>query len=438
MRDIALAMFILGMIPFILTRPYIGLLVWSWLGYMNPNRLTYGFAYNFPWVQLIAVVTLVSFLASKESKRILSSSVTALLIALLLWTGFTTIFAAVPGPALSKWEEFAKILVMVFMTLILVNTRQRMHWLMWVIAVSLGFYGIKGGLFTITHGGVYHVIGPPASFIGDNNALALALCMTIPLMRYLHLHTPQKFVRVGLSGAMLLTGITVLGTYSRGGLIALAITVGALFLKSRRRVAVVATVVVLGLVAYHFMPPKWTARMSTLQDATQVSSAETRIQSWEFAANVAVHRPIRGGGFEVYRSASMWQAYAPEGAVRRAIHSIYFRVLGEQGFIGLALYLALLLASWRNCSRVRKLTRNVPDTKWAFDLASMLQVSLVAYAAAGAFLPMPYFDLVYQLIAVTALLRAWCNQKLRDEQAASPVRAERAVVREPHALARDA
>jgi probable O-glycosylation ligase (exosortase A-associated) len=195
-----------------------------------------------------------------------------------------------------------------------------------------------------------------------------------------------------------------LGTYSRGGLIGLAIIAGALFLKSRRRLAVALVAVAVGLVAYHFMPPEWAARMDTLHQATETSSGESRIQSWEFAANVALHHPFLGGGFDDYLSTSLWDAFAPEGAEQRAIHSIYFRVLGEQGFPGLALFLALVFASWRNCSRVRKSVRNLPEQKWAYDLASMLQVALIAFMAAGAFLPMTYFDLSYQLMAVCALL----------------------------------
>ena len=404
MRDIALALFIFGMIPYILTRPYIGLLVWSWLGYMNPNRLCYGFAISFPWVYLVAIVTLLSLLFSKESKRIPRSATSVLLVMFLLWTGLTTFFAVVPDSAWIQWQEFAKVLVMVFVTLILVNSRERMHWLVWMIVVSLGFYGVKGGLFTILSGGANHVFGPPASFIADNNALALALCMTLPLMRYLQLHSVRKVVRVGLIAGMLLTGVAVLGTYSRGGLIALVIVSCALYLKSRGRLAVIFIVVVVGFTAYQFMPPKWAHRMGTLQDASQTDSGETRIQSYEFAANVALHRPLLGGGFLVDRSYSMWAQYGPAGATRRAVHSIYFRVLGEQGFPGLILFLAMLVVSWRSCSRVRKRTRQLPEEKWAFDLASMLQVSLVAFMTAGAFLPMTYFDLAYQVMALCAIL----------------------------------
>jgi probable O-glycosylation ligase (exosortase A-associated) len=410
MRDIALALFIFGMLPYILMRPYIGLLVWSWLGYMNPNRLCYGFAISFPWVYLVAIVTLVSLLFSKESKRIPRSATSVLLVMFLLWTGLTTFFAVVPDSAWNQWQEFAKVLVMVFVTLILVNSRERMHGLVWMIVVSLGFYGVKGGLFTILQGGVNHVLGPANSFIADNNALALALCMTLPLMRYLQLHSAWKFVRFGLAASMLLTGIAVLGTYSRGGLIALAVVSAALFVKSRGRLAVLFVVIAVGFTAYHFMPSSWTERMGTLQDAKQTSSGETRIQSYGFAVNVALHRPLLGGGLNVYQSGSMWQSYGPEGAIPRAIHSIYFRALGEQGFPGLALFLALLFVSWRNSSRVRKRTRQISEEKWAFDLASMLQVSLVAFMAAGTFLPMTYFDLAYQVMALCAVLELHVRQ----------------------------
>ena len=416
MRDIALALFIFGMLPVILMRPYIGLLVWSWIGYMNPHRLCYGFAVSFPWVQMVAIVTLASLFLSKESKRIPSSTVSVLLVMFLLWTGLTTFFAAVPDSAWAAWLEFAKVLVMVFVTLALVNNRERIHWLVWVIVVSLGFYGVKGGVFTLLRGGVNHVFGPPASFIADNNALALALCMTLPFMRYLQLHSSRKIVRMGLGLSMLLTGIAVLGTYSRGGLVALVIVAGALFLKSRGRLAVALVIVVVGFTAYHFMPAQWTDRMGTLHHAEQTDSGETRIQSYEFALNVALHRPLLGGGFNVYQSDNLWRSYGPEGAIPRAIHSIYFRVLGEQGFPGLVLFLMLLFASWKNCSRVRKKTRDIPDMKWAFDLASMLQVGLVAFMTAGAFLPMTYFDLTYQLMALSAILVGQCVQEVPGRQ----------------------
>jgi probable O-glycosylation ligase (exosortase A-associated) len=421
MRDIVLALFIFGTIPFIFARPYIGLLVWSWIGYMSPHRLTYGFAYSFPWVMIIAIVTLVALAASKERKHLAGSAVTALLFAFLAWTLVTTTFSAMPAAAWEKWQEFAKVMIMVFVTLMVINTRERVHWLVWVIAISLGFYGIKGGLFTVLHGGNNHVLGPPGSFISDNNSLALALCMVIPMMRYLQLHSKRKWVRIGLGAGMLLTGVAVLGTYSRGGLIGLFIVGIALLVKGRRRFAVALTLVLIGSVAYHFMPPEWTARMSTLQDAKQTDSGETRIQSWKFATNVALHRPLVGGGFEAYSSAALWAAYAPPDSIQRAVHSIYFRTLGEQGFVGLAIFLGLLIGTWRNCSAVRRRCRDDANLKWAYDLASMLQVSLLAFMSSGTFLPMPYFDLALQMMAISCVLREHALNQSETRNAADQI-----------------
>lgn len=406
MRDIALTLFVFGMLPYILMRPYIGLLIWSWLGYMNPNRLCYGFAISFPWVQLVAIVTLASFALSKESKRIPTILIPALMVVFFAWTTFTTFFAVESASAWQLWEQFGKILIMVWVTLTLVRDRQRMHVLIWVIVISLGFYGLKGGIFTLLSGGSNHVYGPAGSFIADNNDLAQALCMTLPLMRYLQLQSRNKYLRGVLILTMILTGVAILGTYSRGGLITLTIVGGILILKSRKRIAVVALVAVLATIGYQFMPASWMERMDTLHHAEQTDSAQTRIQSWEFATNVALDRPLTGGGFNVYQSTTMWGRFGPEDAIPRAVHSIYFRVLGEQGFPGLILFLALLFTSWTSCGRARKMTKDIPEKRWAHDLGTMLQVSLAAFLIAGSVSTSSYFDLSWQLMAICALLPA--------------------------------
>lgn len=430
MRDIALALIIFGALPFILMRPYIGLLVWSWLGYMNPHRLTYGFAYSFPWVQIVAITTLLALAFGNERKRIPMSAVIWLLFAFLVWTGVTTIFAAEPAAAWLTYSQFAKTLALVLVTLVLVHDRERLHWLVWVIVISLGFFGLKGGVYTLVHGGGNHVYGPPASFIADNNDLAMALCMTLPLIRYLHLQARGKWERMGLALLMLATAISILGTYSRGGVIGLAAVGAALMIKSRKQLTVILAFVIVAVVAYHFMPEQWLARMDTLHHAADTDSAETRIQSWEFATNVAVHRPLVGGGFDLYLNNSLWVAYGPDGTIRRAIHSIYFRVLGEHGFLGLLLFLGLLFVSWRDCSAVRKWTRGSARERWMFDLASMLQVSLLGFMVTGAATTSSYFDLTYQIMAMCVVLKVLAKAERERADTPGPVGALPAAARD--------
>jgi len=47
MRDLILAAFLFGSVPFILWRPAIGVFLWVWISVMSPHRLTFGFAYDY-------------------------------------------------------------------------------------------------------------------------------------------------------------------------------------------------------------------------------------------------------------------------------------------------------------------------------------------------------------------------------------------------------
>jgi putative inorganic carbon (HCO3(-)) transporter len=91
------------------------------------------------------------------------------------------------------------------------------------------------------------------------------------------------------------------------------------------------------------MPETWHERMGTIIDYETDSSAQGRITAWRMAFNLALHQPL-GGGFEAFRPMT-YLMYLPEAGARGTdAHSNWFEVLGEQGFIGLALYLTRRLA----------------------------------------------------------------------------------------------
>src|SRR6266571_927179 len=235
MGDIVLTAFIFGTLPFILWRPHIGVLVWTWIGFMNPHRLTWSWAYDMPFAMIVALVTLVGLLSSREPKKIPWTRETIILLIFLGWVLLTTFNAMYPSRAWPHLNQFWKILLMVYVTMILIQTRERINQLVWVIALSIGFYGVKGGIFTIVHGGVYHVRGPEGSFIGGDNEMGLALIMTIPLLRYLQLTTRNIWLRTGLHAAMVLCAVATVGSQSRGALLGLVAMSAFLWLKSRNK-----------------------------------------------------------------------------------------------------------------------------------------------------------------------------------------------------------
>ncbi len=194
MRDILLAAMVFGSIPFIFYRPHIGVLVWAWLSYMTPYRYTWSFAYDLRFALVIAMVTLVAWLLSREPKRIPWNLTTISLIAFWAWTSLTTIFAMFPGPAEARWLELTTItLIDGIVTIAIFGDRARLQALLWVIAASIGFFGIKGGIFTLLTGGINPVGGADNVYFSDNNLLAAALLMTIPLMRYLQLTSERQW-----------------------------------------------------------------------------------------------------------------------------------------------------------------------------------------------------------------------------------------------------
>ncbi len=404
MRDIALAIVFFGLLPFVLKRPFLGILMAAWLGYMNPHRLAWGFMQTMPVVQLVAVTTLVGMLMSKEAKRMIWSREAVVLVLFVGWMGVTTTQAFYPTLAIPQYEKVIKIQILTFMALLLLTSRERVHVFVWVIAMSLAFYGIKGGIFTILKGGVHRVQGPMGTFIGGNNEIALALVMTIPLLRYLQLQASRRIVRIFLGTSILLTVLAAIGTQSRGALVALSVTGFIFWLKSRHKFATALLVAIAAVAVVQIMPPAWYERMATIKTYQEDGSARGRIDAWLVAWEIGKDR-VTGGGFETFQQPT-FRRYSPTGADSRDVHSIYFEVLGEHGFIGLFLFLTLLAMTWLKCSAIIRAGRTNPEHHWARDLAAMIQVSMVSYMSAGTFLGLAYFDYIYHLIIIVVVVYA--------------------------------
>lgn len=414
MRDIIVTLTVIGVLPFILKYPYYGILAWSWIGYMNPHRLSWGFARDAPFAMIIGATTLVAMLFMKDKIRITWTRESIILLVFILWMVLTTFFATQPVLAEEQLIKVLKIQIMIFATLVLIKERHQLDQLIWIIVISLGLYGVKGGIFTLTTGGAYHVMGPNGTFIGGNNEIGLALIMTLPLMRYLQLRMTKAWQRNLFTIAMITTVIAILGTQSRGALLGLCVMGLMLILKSRRRVLILLLVALMVPLTIKIMPDAWFARMQTIETYKEDQSAMGRINAWWFAFNMAVDRPLVGGGFQSFQWKN-FQKYAPDPNDVHDAHSIYFEVLGEQGFVGFGLFMLLGWYTWRSGSWIIQATKNRKNLTWALDLAAMTQVSIVGYASAGAFLGLGYFDLYYHLVTVIIILKLIVIREIEQE-----------------------
>ena len=410
MRDILVTLLVIGSLPFILRNAYVGVLVWSWLSYMNPHRLAWGFAYNMPFAQIVAVTLFLSLLFSKERQRVPVNTTVFVWGIFILWMGVATLNAEYTDLAMDTYLGILKVQVIIFITLILITDEKKLNQLIWVIVASIGYFSVKGGIFTLMTGGAFRVYGPPSSNITENNALAVAVLMIIPLMIYLYHISTHKWVRYGLIFGIALSVISVLGSQSRGALVAI-LGVGCFFwLKTKTKLVSGLAIILFASLLFAFMPESWHERMESIYNYQEDDSSMSRINSWQYSINVANDR-LTGGGLQSW-SKDMFAIYAPIPDKVFVAHSIYFSVLADHGWPGLIMFLLVLGLTWRGLSKLIKSTKDEQSASFNL-LARMLQVSLVAYMAGGLFLSLSYFDLPWHLIAITMLLPQFLK-KLRD------------------------
>ena len=414
MRDILVTLIVFGFLPTIFKKPHRGALMWVWISVMNPHTQGWGFATSFPFAAIIGGVTLLTLVFTKEPKKLPLTSLTWIFIAFVFWMNVSTVFSLYPADAFLQWNKVMKIMLMTLVVIMLIRTEDHIRWLIWIIVISIGYYGVKGGIFTIIGGGVDMVLGPEGTFIGGNNEIALALIMTIPLMHYLQGVTRKAWVRHSLTAAMLLCALAALGSYSRGAFLAIAAMVVFLWLKGQHKVRLGALLLIAIPPAIAFMPEQWTERMNSINDYEEDGSAQGRFNAWWMAYNLAKDYPLTGGGFEVITPELFW-AYAPNPVDIHAAHSIYFQALGEHGFVGLGLYLLLALYTWRTGSWIIRNTKKLEEYKWALSLATMIQVSLIGFAVGGTFLSLLYFDVPYYLMGAMLATRVLLEKELKQK-----------------------
>ncbi|EGJ09806.1 putative O-glycosylation ligase, exosortase A system-associated [Rubrivivax benzoatilyticus] len=411
MRDILIMMIVIPAALMALRRPWIGVLLWTWLSLMNPHRYAFGFSVTAPLAAIAAVSTLVGMLAApKDRESPFKGAPPVILLIFMAWMTLSWVMGMDRANDYAQWDKVMKINLMVLVTLMLLRTRVQIMTFVWVATFSLALLGIKGGLFTIANGGNYRVWGPPGSFIYDNNHFALALVMTIPLMRFLQMQTQAAWLKLAMTGGMVLVAASALGSHSRGGFLAICAMTLVLWWRGRNRFVSGVVLAVVAAVLLAFMPQEWSDRIATIGEYNEDASAQGRLSAWATAWNAAFHYPF-GVGFNAARP-ELFQRFSPNPEVGTPVaHSIYFQVLGQHGFVGLGLFLLLWGVTWRWAAKLRREARDIPQARWAADLGAMCQVSLVGYAVGGAFLNLAHFDWPYDVMAMVVMARVWVRRR---------------------------
>ena len=416
MRDYLIIGVVLASLPIGFFRPFYGLLVYAWISYMYPHMLAWSFAQTFPVAKLSALAVMTGFIVSPNG-NLAAMAQKQNVAMLLLWCTFSisTVFAIYPEDAWNKWQDASKLILMSVLASLLLRNRRQIRQFMLVIALSIGFWGLKGGLFGLATGGQQIVYGPQPSVMDGNNAIGLALDMCLPLLWYLSSQEHGWLKRV-LQIVFFLTIPAVMFTYSRGSMLALAILLLVMMLKSRHRIVMIFAALIGIILALPFIPEKWLERQQSILSYTEDGSAMSRLDNWKFCWRVAQDYPLTGAGF-AFSSREMFEKYAPEFILKYNgkvwnTHNIFFSMLTSHGFPGLIAFVLMILFCMVSCVQLKWSVRHVPDLAWVKTYSEMIQLSLLAFIINGMFVNMEYFDLPYHWVSVTACLTVIVSREL--------------------------
>lgn len=423
MRDIIVSLIIVGLFPACFRRPFVGLCVFTWLAYMRVQDLTYGFAKWQRWSYYVAILMLAGYFLQANRRRFFRPDWRCLLmIFLVLWIGVGVLLSkGINAKQVNSYLEFVKIIAIALFTTGMVYNKERLRIMLWIIALSLGFYGVKTGLGGIVSLGAPVLTGP-GGLLADNNDFSMAMAMAVPMLFQLGMVERSQELKRTFWFCVPLAVLTVGLTRSRGGFLAVSAAIGVLVWRSRNRLLGILIGLSIALAALAIAPKDYIQRLETIRTPTEEGSAASRLRAWGIATRMALDNPFFGVGFTKFRQHYLDREYNPHpnsselsGKGKIVAHSSYFQMWAECGTVSLLVYLLLMGSSLWTCWSVRREARRRYYSSWIINYATLFEGSLVAFMVGATFLNRAHFDLFYQWVALIVAFGAIARQEMRDE-----------------------
>ena len=426
MLDLALFAFFWGLMALGLKRPFIWVLAYLYVDIVAPQKIGWALTPALP-LSMIAFAACFGgwlLLDNKQGARFTLRQ--GIMLALLLYCGMTTLGADFPDAAAAKWAWVWKALVFAIFLPLTLRNWLRLEAAALFMVLSVGSIVVSAGIKTVLSGGGY---GTLAALVQENSGLyegstlsTVAIAM-VPLIWWVARHgtifRPGRAVTLFAMALIFAALLVPIGTHTRTGLICIAV-LGVLVLRSvRYRVVYAGAAAVALLTALPFLPADYTERMATIGSHQADQSASTRVAVWNWTLDYVAARPL-GGGFDAFLGNSFTYSTRAETEVggtivvetaevteeSRAYHSAYFEMLGEQGWPGLILWLALHGAGLWQMERIRRRFRRSAEGReaaWA-SLATALQNGQLVYLAGALFVGIAFQPVIFMLIALQIAL----------------------------------
>lgn len=375
--------------------------IYLFFEYVRPQQI-YRWLLGPPWAFMSIMLALVCFLWEGKSFRMRTSADLFLMVfsAIIVVSSFLAYY---PEASFEKMGAgyFAWVLIYLLITNI-IDTEKRFL----VFVLSFLLYTFKMSQ-NATHGWALNgfafqghgVSGAPGWF-ANSGEFGIQMVVFIPLAAHfttgLRKHLGKKTLLFFYF--MMLTAVTgTIGSSSRGAMIAGAIAILFMVLRTRHKVKGLLVAGVLALFVHFLLPAESRARFEDMgDDKTSIS----RRHYWEFGMDVIDQHPVLGIGY------SNWAPYYERFHGHTALpHNILIEVAAELGYVGLLAFLGLVVSTFVVNYKTRKLMRPLQE-RGAFitSMALGLDAALIGYLVAGQFVTVTYYPFFWINLAMTVAL----------------------------------
>lgn len=422
MTDLLLVLGLVGFLALGTMAPFICSLGYVWVDTFYPHFLSYGLLSTVPVSFIMGAAAFGSYLLLDRRSPPRFSLLLTLYFLLAVWITLTTTWAVMPGPAFGKYDSAVKALLFAAFMPFVFRTRVQIEAVIMVMMFAAAAHILPWGFKTAVSGGGYEkslgLLSSNAVALAESSTLAGACFAFIPILLVLIRHSvllpPSRYTKIMFYGMCGFYAIGAVGTYARTALVGLVVMAAGLWWRAKHKVGFAIIGVVLLAVLFSFTSDKWADRVSTVTEYQTESSAAVRILVWRWTWDFALQNPL-GGGFNVYLINRLElpnpdPTQPPIIHVGRAFHSIYFAVLGEHGFPGLAIYLTIQMLTFLGLHAARKRLRGHPDHAWCYEMAGAMQISLATLLACSNFVDVSFNPLVWNMLGFSLCLGEYARR----------------------------
>lgn len=373
--------------------------VYLFLEYVRPQSIIPALDF-LPWTQLAVLGALVGCFIDK-SVRWVSSSINVWLILFFIAILLSSLFAFWPEVSFSQLHNFYTWFVIYFVIINIVNTEKRFFIFICIfflasfkLSLSLSITWAKRG-FSFTDWGLS---GPPG-FFQNSGELAIQMLVFWPLAWVFVLHM-KPYVSKTKYFILLLMPVTaimvILGASSRGAQLALLVQLLVLNYKSIFKPKVIFSCAIIFSILWTILPAEQKERFQVVGDDR---TSRQRLLYWENGLEMMNDNPFFGVGYFNYVNYYEY-FYAEDMLYGRAElpHNIFIQIGTDSGYIGLSLFLALIISARKKMSSTFKKLKVSECSFYRLPLG--FNLSLIGFLIAGQFVTVGYYPFFWIHLAL--------------------------------------